>query len=116
LHPAFENLDDDHAAATAWAWRSRIFCCDGSNRLRRWLWRNREQFSRTREIYFTATAGEQAVVADAVEALWEDMQEKAPDELVDGERHGALTVWAIAAVIFVAEGHARLIKGDQPAV
>jgi len=99
LHPAFENLDDDHAAATAWAWRSRIFWCGGSNRLRRWLWRNREQFSRTRDICFAAGTGEQAIVADTVEALWEDVEQKAPDELVDGERHGLLAVGPVAAVI-----------------
>jgi hypothetical protein len=116
LHPAFEDFDDDHSAAAAWAWRSRIFWRGGSNRLRRCRWSNGEQFARTRDICLATAAGEQAVVTDTVEALREDVQEKAADELVGGERHGLLTVWAIAAIIFVAEGHARLIKGDQPAV
>ena len=67
-----------------------------------------------RDIYLAAAAGEQAVVADAVETLWEDMQEKAPDELADGERHETLVVGPVAAVILVAEGHARLVERDQP--
>jgi hypothetical protein len=73
LHPAFENFDDDHAAATARAWRSRIFWCGGSNRPWRWLWSNREQFARTCDIYVATAAGQQAVVTDTVEALWQDM-------------------------------------------
>jgi len=116
LHPAFENLDDDHAAATAWAWRSRIFWCGGSNCPRRWLWSNPEQFARTCDICLATAAGEQAVVTDTVEALWQDMEEKAPDELADGERHDALPVGSVATIIFIAEGHACFVQGDQPTV
>jgi hypothetical protein len=48
-------------------------------------------------------------MADAVEALWQDVQEKASDELADGERHGPLSVRPVAAVIFIAKGYARLV-------
>ena len=52
-------------------------------------------------------------MADAVEALWQNMQQEAPDELVRRERHDALPLRTLAAVVFVAEGDASLVVGDQ---
>ena len=60
--------------------------------------------------------GEQAVVADAVEALWQHVDEEAADELVGGERHALLAVAALDAVILPSEGDAVLVEGDQAAV
>src|SRR5438270_51791 len=48
-----------------------------------------DQFSGTRDILLAGGAGEQPVATDAVEPLWQDMEQEAPDELVGGERHGA---------------------------
>src|SRR6266851_2651347 len=48
-----------------------------------------DQFSGTRDIGLAGGAGEQPVVPDAMEPLWQDVEEEAPDELVGGERHGA---------------------------
>src|ERR1700722_18582376 len=61
-------------------------------------------------------AGEQAVVADAVEAMWQDMEKEAADELVRRERHDALPLRTIAAVVFVAEGDAGLVERKQALV
>lgn len=44
-------------------------------------------------------------MADAVKALRQNVEQKAPDELVGGERHGALAFGAVATVVFVAEGN-----------
>ena len=55
-------------------------------------------------------------MADAVKALRQDVEEEAPDELVGGDRHGALALGLAAAVVLVAEGDAGLVEGDQPAV
>ena len=63
-----------------------------------------------------AGAGEQAVVADAVEAAWQDVEQEAADELVGGERHVVRAGRAVAAVILVAEGDAGLVEARQPAV
>jgi len=52
-------------------------------------------------------ACEQAIVADAVEALWQDVEQKAADELVGGQRHNLLAVGATPAIIFIAEGNAE---------
>jgi len=52
-------------------------------------------------------------MADAVEARRQDMEQEAADELVRRERHDALPVGTITAVVLVAEGDAALIKCDQ---
>ena len=46
-------------------------------------------------------AGDEAVVADAVEAAGQHVQEKAADELVGRERHGLEPVAAFDAVVLV---------------
>ena len=61
-------------------------------------------------------AGEQPVVADAMETLGQDVEQEAPDELVGAERHCAIPRLPVAAVILVAEGHAALVESDEPAV
>lgn len=53
---------------------------------------------------------------DAVEAARQDMEQEAADELIDGERHDLLPIAAVATVVFVAEGDASFVKGDQSAV
>ena len=44
-------------------------------------------------------AGEQDAVADAVEALRQDVEQEAADELVGGECHDLLAVGAAAAIV-----------------
>jgi hypothetical protein len=87
LHPAFKSLDDDHAATAAWAGRPLIFTFAGCTGLWRRCRRNSKQFARMRDICFATAAGEQAVVADAVETLWQDMQKKAADDQRGGPVH-----------------------------
>ena len=57
----------------------RSFCCVGSPQR---ATRAPARWSRL------GAAGEQAVVPDAVEAAWQDVDEEAADELVGLERHG----------------------------
>ena len=61
-------------------------------------------------------AGEQAVVADAVEAGRQHVQEKAADELGGVERHGLEAVAAFDPVVLPLEGDALLVERDQPGV
>lgn len=49
-------------------------------------------------------------MADAMKALRQDVELKTPDELVGGERHGALALGAVAAVVLVAKGDAGLVE------
>ena len=53
---------------------------------------------------------------DAVKAAWQDMEQEAADELVRRERHDALPLGTIAAVVLVAEGDAGLVERNQTPV
>src|SRR5712671_186525 len=75
-----------------------------------------DQFSGTRDILLAGGAGEQPVVTDAAEPLWQDVEQEAPDELVGGERHGAQPRPAVVAVVLVAEGHAAFVEAEQAAI
>ena len=55
-------------------------------------------------------------MADAVEAVGQDVHQEASDEFVGVQRHGAMAVGAVAPVVLVAERHARLVERDQAAV
>src|ERR1700692_2851048 len=79
LAPLPEDLDDGHATAAAgtgwepiWFWHF--------DRLRRRC--HGKQLAGTRYIGLACGTGEQAVMADAVEATWQDMEQEAADELV----------------------------------
>ena len=78
-------------------------------------WR-REQFAGAGDVVSALAAGEQAIVADAVEACGQDVDEKAADELVGGERHQLVAVWTFDPVILPLEGYAFLIACDQAAI
>jgi len=81
---AREDLDDDHATAAAWT--SRLAVIDsGSGRLAvRFC--NGEQFARACDVVGARAFGEQAVVADAMEALGQHVAEEAADGR-DYDRH-----------------------------
>ena len=78
--------------------------------------RHREQLAGACDIGRAVAIGEQSVVADAVEAVRQDVDEKAADELVRAERHDFVSRAAIGAIILVPEGDAVVVGGDQPAV
>src|SRR5690606_20510982 len=56
-----------------------------------------------RDAVLAGGAGEQAIMADPVEALRQHVEQEAADELVGGERHHLLPVGPAAAIILVAE-------------
>lgn len=62
--------------------------------------------SRACDVVGAGAPREQAVVADAVKALWQHVDEKAADELVYGDRHPLLTVVAFDPLILSPEGDA----------
>src|SRR6185436_18069485 len=110
-----EALDDEHAPAAAWTGRLiAIGCFIG------WfvaeLWRG-EQFAGACDVVGDAARfGEQAVVADAVEALGQHVDEEAADELVGCERHRLVSVAALDPVILPFEDDTSLVECDQAAV
>ena len=76
-----------------------------------------EQLADACDIAGAGLAGEEAVVADAVEACGEDMHQEAADELVGIERHQlVVSLGTLEAVILPLEGNALVVERDQAAV
>src|SRR5258707_13240437 len=89
LHPTLEDLDDDHAPATArtgWSW---IGWFDRFSRLN--CPRHREQLPDAGDNCLAAGAGEPAVGSNAGEARREDGQQGTADELLGAEPRRAIT-------------------------
>src|ERR1700681_564629 len=86
---------------------------DGVN----WDERIREQLANARDVLGAGLAGEEAVVADAVEARRQDMHQKAADELVRGKRHHlVVSLLAFETIILPLEGNVLVVGRDQAAV
>ena len=87
LGTGFEHVDDDHAAAAGrtcgFVWLRLI---DGISRLdigQRTVVLSSQETVCPGDIVGAVAIGEQAVMADAVEAFGKDVDQEAPDELVD---------------------------------
>ena len=55
-------------------------------------------------------------MADAVEALRQDVAQKSANELAGGKPHDLLAVATIGAIVLPSEGDIGMVEGDQPAV
>ena len=75
-----------------------------------------EQLSDALDVAGSNHSGEEAVVADAVEAVGQDVEEKAANELGGVERHGPEPVAAFDLVVLPFESHARLVEPDEPGI
>jgi hypothetical protein len=74
-----KDLDDDHTTAATGTWQRWIWQRNVANR---WWCGYSEQLPSTRDVDFAASAGEEAVVTDAVEALRQKVEQEAADEFV----------------------------------
>ena len=75
-----------------------------------------EQLPGASDIVGADAAGEQAVMADAVEAARQHVREKAADELLRVERHGLVSVTCVDPIILPFERDGMIVERDQPAV
>jgi len=117
---ALEDLDDDHASAAAWTrvregGRLVAIMIIGIGSLALGFLAT-EQFAGACDIVGAGSLGEQAVVADAVEALGQDVDEEAADELVCCERHHLVAIRAFEPIVLVLEADSVFVERDQPAV
>lgn len=80
-----------------------------------WNW-STKQLAYSRDVLGPGAAGEEAVVTDAMEATWEDVDQEAADELVGGEGHDLLPLAPLGAVVLPLEGEAVVIERDQAGV
>jgi len=114
----FERIDKDHRPATARAriterWRLIVV---GGLLGQILAWRHVEQVPGAFQVLGAMSIGEQAVMADAMEAIGQHVEEKAPNEFGGGQGHELLAILAFGPVVFVLEGDAVAVAGDQPAV
>src|SRR5260370_266757 len=110
---ALEDLDDDHATAAAWtSWLAGIGGGSGGPAFR---FCNGEQFTRTCDVVGASAFGEQAVVADAVQALRQHVDEEAANELVGGGGHALVSVPGLDAGVLPPERDAPLVQGSPAA-
>ena len=70
----------------------------------------------SRDCLDAIAGGEQAVVADAMEALGQYVDEEPADELADVERHRRVPAGTLDPVVFDFERDAVLVDRDQTAV
>jgi hypothetical protein len=69
-----------------------------------------------RDGFGAIAAGEQAVVADAVEAFGQDVDEEAADELIDVGRHRGVSARSLDPVVLDLESDLPPVKCEQAAV
>jgi hypothetical protein len=115
-----EGLDDDHAATAAWTGqrqRPRFFVVIGLGGLEiARASRHGQQLTDPFDIAGAGAMSEQTVVADAMEAARQNMDQEAADELVGGERHDLPSLTTFGAVVLPLEGDAIVIERDEAAV
>src|SRR4051794_1970967 len=117
LHPRAKALDDDEAATAARAggrwWRVVGGLGDGLIRGRG----RGEQGPDPGDVGGPRSAGEEAVVADAMEAVGQDVKQEAADELVRPQGHALDPRAALRAgpgpVVLPAERHRALVEGEK---
>ena len=81
------------------------------------IWRLRpEQFPDFDDIGGTVAIAVEPVVADAMLAFWEHMDEEPTDKLSRLQRHGGVPTGAFDTVIFDTESDATPIHTDQAAI
>ncbi len=116
-----EGLDDDHGPATTGAglreaWRFIGIGGGIGDRIGLVLGRlDVEQLTGPSQVLGASAIGEEAVMADAVEARRQDVEEKAADELRYRQGHGLVVVWPIDVRDWnhIAMGHSRA-GGSRP--
>ena len=117
---ALEDLDDDHASAAAWTrvredGRFGAIIIIGIGSLALGLLAT-EQLAGACDVVGAGDLGEQAVVADAVEALGQDVDEEAANELVCCECHHLVAIGAFDPIVLIFEADIVFVERDQPAV
>ena len=111
---ALEDLDDDHVTATAWT--KGLTGIGGGGGGQGFRFCNGKQLTGTSDVVAASAFGEQAVVANAMQAFWQHVDEEAANELVGGERHLLVSIAALDAIVFPLEGDALLVRSNQATV
>ena len=73
-----------------------------------------EQFTTQGQFCLTVAMGEKAIMSDALETGWQDMEEETTNELVGLKRHRLVLV--VVAIVLPAECDRALVDVQQPIV
>ncbi len=76
-------------------------------------WRGFEQAAREGDIVGARAIGEEAVMANAVKAVGQNVEQEAADEFIAVERHEAVAVLTFAPIILPFEGDAPASKATS---
>ena len=109
------GLDDDHRRAAMRADKGRRHTPLRNGRCRPCR-RNRQQRSNTRQRFASPGIGQQAVMANAMETVGQNVQQEPAHELLGRERHCLLPGTPLGAVILPAKRHPILVERDQPTI
>lgn len=113
----FECLDDAHCAAATGAWFAQGQRSEFVPALRFLLWRKRpDQNAGLCDVGLALCTSQQPIVADAMEAIGQDMHEEPADELLRCEAHDLHSVAALDPVVLPTERHGVGIGTDETAV
>ena len=117
IPPSHRYLDDDHAGAgSAGMGGQHARCVRCDIRLLLWVGGRRvgaEQCAGCCDVVGAVGVGEEPVVADAVEAPGQHVQEKAPDELVRVKPHRLPAARTVDAIVFPAERDAGVVGCNE---
>lgn len=117
-----DRFGDDQSATAAWAWQREdavwftsivVAVIVGVFMLRR---PGPEQAPDAGDVGRAVAVSVEAVVADAVLAFGQDVDQEPSDELGCVQRHGGVSFRAIQAVVLHLEGHAGRVEADQSAI
>ena len=75
-----------------------------------------QELARGGDVGLAVGVGEQPVVADAVKAGGQHMQQEAAHELVGYQRHRFVAGTTVGSVVLPVKSHAAIITRDEPAV
>jgi len=70
-----------------------------------------EQLAAQGELFLAMTVGQEPAVADALETIWQHVQQEAAEELVGGNRHLAGAV--LVAIVFPLKGDLIVMESEQ---
>lgn len=117
---AQEGLNDDHRAAAFWAGLVCGFIIAFGAGCLIWrligLWLCIQQKPDLCDPIAADTIREEACVADAVEAGWQNVDQEAANELIRRQAHGLHALPMLDAIVFPPEGHGVGIGADEPVV
>ena len=115
----FEGIDNDHGCTAGWAgvgvdqWVVVSNVCFWCKRI---VTAIAEEFTQSLHILDSGMVGKESVVADAVEACGQHVNEKASDELGRGQGHGLVTMMPLGTIVLPLKGDTTFITGDQTTV